>query len=145
MKPGPSAHIKRGRSPSPAPAPGSVYPASSSRPVYPHSLASSYLPPLITTQAGTRDLLKEAVSQGLGLAGRDPRDLLAGLGGMAGLDREMFSKSLELSSAAQAQVSKETENYARYLATFQHQLEGGKAELDRARLAAAKVRLMPRS
>ena len=146
MKPGPSPHIKRGRSPSPAPAPGSVYLASSSRPVYPHSLAGAgYLPPLITTQAGTRDLLKEAVSQGLGLAGRDPRDLLAGLGGMAGLDREMFSKSLELSSAAQAQVSKETENYARYLATFQHQLEGGKAELDRARLAAAKVRLGPRS
>ena len=140
MKPGPSPHIKRGRSPSPAPAPGSVYPASSSRPVYPHSLASSYLPPLITTQAGTRDLLKEAVSQGLGLAGRDPRDLLAGLGGMAGLDREMLT-------AAQAQVSKETENYARYLATFQHQLEAGNkagaamAELDRARMAAAKVRL----
>ena len=133
--------MKRGRSPSPAPPPGSVYPPSSSRAVYPHSLASSYLPPLITTQAGTRDLLKEAVSQGLGLGHRDPRDLLAGLGGMAGLDREMFSKSLELTSAAQAQVSKETENYARYLATFQHQLEGGKAELDRARLAAAKVRL----
>ena len=65
---------------------------------------------------------------------------LPGLGGLPGLDREMLSN-------AHAQVSKETENYARYLATFQHQLEAGNkagaamAELDRARMAAAKVRL----
>ena len=142
MKPGPASHLKRGRSPSPAAPPSSVYPPASSRGVYPHSLASSFLPPLITTQAagGHRDLLKEAVSQGLGLGHRDHRELLAGLGGLPGLDREMLSN-------AHAQVSKETENYARYLATFQHQLEAGNkagaamAELDRARMAAAKVRL----
>jgi len=136
-----SPHLKRVRSPSPAPRPG-----------FSHALSTSYLPPLVTTQAGGahRDLLKEAVSQGLGLGHRE-RDLLAGLGGMAGLDREMFTKGLtglgsDLSPAAQAQVSKETENYARYLATFQHQLEAGNktqggpslADMDRARMAAVK-------
>ena len=161
-----SPHLKRGRSPSPAaPASASVYhpppPPVSSRPVY----SSYHLPPLITTQAsGHRDLLKEAVSQGLGLGHRE-RELLAGLGGssrdiMAGMgvmDREMFAKGLagmgtDLSSAAaQAAVSKETENYARYLSAFQHQLESGSksggltvsalAEMDRARMAAAAAKV----
>ena len=159
--PAASPHLKRGRSPSPATPPASVYhpppPPVSSRPAY----SSYHLPPLITTQAagGHRDLLKEAVSQGLGLGHRE-RELLAGLGGssrdmMAGMgviDREMFAKGLagmagtDLSSAAAAQqaaVSKETENYARYLSAFQSGSKSGGltvsalAEMDRARMAAA--------
>ena len=75
----PHAAIKRHRSPSPPPS--SFY----SRPAATYS-APSYMPPLITTQASgqaSRDLLKEAVSQGLGLGGIGPREreLLASLGG----------------------------------------------------------------
>ena len=79
------------------------------------------------------------------------------MAGMGVMDREMFAKGLagmgtDLSSAAaQAAVSKETENYARYLSAFQHQLESGSksggltvsalAEMDRARMAAAAAKV----
>ena len=155
--------IKRIRSPSPPPA--SIY----SRPAATYS-APSYMPPLITTQASgpaNRDLLKEAVSQGLGL-GVTPREreLLGALGGGHGLnrdliasmgpvEREMLAKTLATGGSREhsqadainlaAAAAKESENYARYLAAFQQQLEGGSktavaaaalSELDRARLVS---------
>ena len=174
---GPPSHaqVKRIRSPSPPPQP---YYSQSSRAV-PSTMfgipgGPGYPPPLITTQANNaaRDLLKEAVSQGLGLGvppnvGPRERELLASLGqsrdilaGMGPVDREMFAKGLAgglppsadlpplnlAASSVSSAVAKETENYARYLASFQQQLEAGNktavaaaalSELDRA--AAARL------
>merc|ERR1719481_1882800 len=78
---------------------------------------------------------------------------------MGAVDREMFAKGLAglggghempalnlASVTTSAAVAKETENYARYLASFQQQLEAGNktavaaaalSELDRARLVSA--------
>ena len=161
---------------SPSPPRGSV-PASSRAvasvyglPAYTSSSARhGYLPPSLSTQAniGPRDLLKEAVSQGIGLASLPPgasasqreRELMANLGhqnrdilqGMGAADREMFAKGLaglagvpEMSPALNLAGAggSQSETYARYLATFQQQLDAGNktamaaaalSELDRAR------------
>jgi len=170
--------VKRGRSPSPPQAYPQHFPPTSSRAptsIFGMSSGPGYPPPpLVTTQAANnaaRDLLKEAVSQGLGLGipphvSQRERELLASsigqrdiLSGMGSIDREMFAKGLaglgaggELpplnlaASAASSAVAKETETYARYLATFQQQLEAGNktavaaaalSELDRARMVNA--------
>ena len=173
-QPSPGLVKRPHRSPSP---PRGPVPSASSRavasvyglPAYTSSSARhGYLPPSLSTQAniGPRDLLKEAVSQGIGLASLPPgagagqRELMANLGhqnrdilqGMAAADREMFAKGLaglagvsEMPSAlnlAGAAASSQSETYARYLATFQQQLDAGNktamaaaalSELDRAR------------
>jgi len=173
----PPSAIKRVRSPISPPSHSSYYPSAVRSvpstmfglPGYPPP------PPLISTQANNaaRDLLKEAVSQGIGLGvspsvGPRERELLASLGqsrdilaGMGAVDREMFAKGLAglgagpdmpalnlASVTSSAAVAKETENYARYLASFQQQLEAGNktavaaaalSELDRARLVSSQT------
>ena len=154
---------KRTRSPSPGPPPVSSYypPPATSRPVpmYPGAPAPGYMPPLISSQAttATRDLLKEAVSQGLGLtvpgvpAAAHREQLLGGsVAGMSPHDREMFAKGLgaelpPLNLAGGKVAAESQETYARYLSAFQQQLDPGSktavaaaalSELDRARLVA---------
>ena len=157
---------KRTRSPSPGPPPpvSSYYPPpATSRPVpmYPGAPAPApgYMPPLISSQAttATRDLLKEAVSQGLGLtvpgvpAAAHREQLLGGsVAGMSPHDREMFAKGLgaelpPLNLAGGKVAAESQETYARYLSAFQQQLDPGSktavaaaalSELDRARLVA---------
>ena len=175
-QPSPGLVKRSHRSPSP---PRGPIPASSRAvasvyglPSYTSSSARhGYLPPSLSTQAniGPRDLLKEAVSQGIGLASLPPgaasqreRELMANLGhqnrdilqGMGAADREMFAKGLaglagvagvpEMPPALNlaGAPSSQSETYARYLATFQQQLDAGNktamaaaalSELDRAR------------
>ena len=166
----PHQAIKRTRSPISPPS-TSYYPSAvRSVPSTMFGLPGYPPPPLISTQANNaaRDLLKEAVSQHLGVSpsvGTRERELLASLGqgrdilaGMGAVDREMFAKGLAglggghempalnlASVTTSAAVAKETENYARYLASFQQQLEAGNktavaaaalSELDRARLVS---------
>ena len=212
----PAQPIKRQRTPSPSPpasiaqpyyqathlatsqsrVPSSIYGAPS--PSY--SMSGGYQFAPTTTQAGQggRDLLREAVSHGLGPGARDllqsmgarERDILGSLGqrerellatmggqgrdllaGMGGIDRDMFTQAMSgggrelvsqamlggtrdilAQSMAGPSSGKEEDAYARYLASFQQQLdpagpktaiselERAKAmsmlgEMDRARLA----------
>ena len=174
--------FQRGHQPSPRTRPRSPSPPRGPVPVSSRAVASAYglpvsqslrhgyLPASLSTQAniGPRDLLKEAVSQGIGLASLPPgaaasqREMMASLGhqnrdilqGMGAADREMFAKGLaglagvsgvpEMPPALNlaGAGSSQSETYARYLATFQQQLDAGNknaiaaaalSELDRAR------------
>ena len=176
------AMFQRGHQPSPRTRPRSPSPPRGPVPVSSRVVASAYglpvsqalrhgyLPASLSTQAniGPRDLLKEAVSQGIGLASLPPgaaasqREMMASLGhqnrdilqGMGAADREMFAKGLaglagvsgvpEMPPALNlaGAGSSQSETYARYLATFQQQLDAGNknaiaaaalSELDRAR------------
>ena len=172
--------FQRGHQPSPKRPPRSPSPprASSSRAVssvygLPASARHGYLPPSLTTQAniGARDLLKEAVSQGIGLASLPPgaaggqreRELIANLGhqnrdilqGMGAADREMFAQGLaglagvagvpELPplnlTGSSAVPSSQSETYARYLATFQQHLDSG----NKTAMAAAALSELDRA
>merc|ERR1719154_119799 len=118
QRPGPGAglvtSLEHGRPRSPSPPRGPV-PVSSRAVASAYGLPVSaarhgYLPASLSTQAsiGPRDLLKEAVSQGIGLASlpsgaaASQREMMASLGhqnrdilqGMGAADREMFAKGL---------------------------------------------------
>jgi len=189
----PAQPLKRQRTPSPPPASmaQSYYqaPHLSSR----QGGTTMYAAPSVSggyqVQGGGRDLLREAVSQGLGPGARDilqgmgarerellgslgqrellasmggiggqGRDLLAGMGvvdremftqGMAGAGREMVSQAMVVGardllaqSMAGTSSGKVEDTYARYLASFQHQLDaagGSKTELDRQALDRARL------
>jgi len=103
--------IKRGRSPSP-PAVKPYY-ASSARAGPPAAHSYQLAHTSAAQQSHHRDLLKEAVSAGLG-----------GLGGLA-VTPATAARELYGGMAGLAAASKADENYARYLATFRQQLESG--------------------
>lgn len=194
----PAQPLKRQRTPSPAPPP----PVSLGQPVSyyqpshlptTHTLYGTptpsyhYTPASTGVQTGGRDLLREAVTQGLGPGmgareilqgmgarerellgslGQRERELLASMGGqgrdllagMGAVDRDMFTQGMtgggreqlvsqamaggarDLLAQSMAGVTgaKEDDTYARYLASFQHQLEaaGSKTDLDRAKALA---------
>ena len=129
-----STSIKRTRTPTPPPG-SSHYPASRST----ASSSSSY-------QQHPSNLSSKGLSLQSQAQGIMSRDILAGMGP---LEREMLSKGLVNVAGADVGAGgaaiKESEAYARYLAAFQKQLEGGNktamaaaalSELDRVRQAS---------
>jgi len=153
----PAQPIKRQRTPSPGPASTSqaqaFYQLASSQARVPSSMFSAAPSPVYSMPGGFqqgpgRDLLREAVSQGLGPGARElmqglgarERELLASMGG----GRDIIGQALL--SGVPAGAPKEEDAYARYLASFQQQLDQGKpglAELERARLAVSLSQPQP--